>query len=314
MPNSFDRTSAMLMGALVADAATLGLHWIYDVDRIASIVGARGEAAFTPVDAANYDGGVGYFAHGARANGDLTQYGACLRLTMQSILKTQGVFDADHYSSAFAAHFGAGGAFQGYIDRPTRGALNNIAAEQSPSGIDDDQLPALSTLPAILAARGGADARIAAMQVTNVNPVADLCSALFADLLKRLLAGEDLQTALTVVADAAPDGDIRDTIQAALASNDTDSVAYGAITQRACHLPMAAPLIFHILKHASSFADAVDRNIRAGGDNAGRSIMIGAAMGARYGIATPKGLPLDWVLKTSHADALWAESCAFKET
>ena len=42
--------AASLLGALVADAASLGAHWIYDVGRIADIVARRGNAAFVPID------------------------------------------------------------------------------------------------------------------------------------------------------------------------------------------------------------------------------------------------------------------------
>lgn len=65
-------TSEMLLGALVADAASLGLHWLYDPDRIAEIATAHGTAAFAPVDAAFFEGATGYFAHAGRHAGMLT--------------------------------------------------------------------------------------------------------------------------------------------------------------------------------------------------------------------------------------------------
>ena len=63
-----------VLGALVADAASLGLHWLYDVDRIASVVG-DGNAAFMPIDPKYFEGVAGYFAHGQRADGTSSQYG-----------------------------------------------------------------------------------------------------------------------------------------------------------------------------------------------------------------------------------------------
>jgi predicted butyrate kinase (DUF1464 family) len=81
-----------------------------------------------PVDAANYEGVRGYFAHGGRSVGMLTQYGETLRLAIQSVNAAGGDFDVAAYQAAFVAHFGAGGSYQGYIDRVTRGALNNIAS------------------------------------------------------------------------------------------------------------------------------------------------------------------------------------------
>ena len=74
------QNAELLIGALVADAASLGLHWIYNVDRIAEITARQnGQCAFTPVDAKNFDG-VKTFAHNARHNGMFTQIGEVLRL------------------------------------------------------------------------------------------------------------------------------------------------------------------------------------------------------------------------------------------
>lgn len=308
--------ASMLLGALVADAATLGLHWLYDPERIAEIAARQGgHSAFTPVDAKNFEGVRGYFAHGARHNGMLTQYGEVLRLAIRSV-HAQGGFDVPTYQTAFTAHFGPGGSYQGYIDRPTRGALSNILAEVSPSGIDDDQHPAIATLPAIFARyRDTADlAKMikAAMEVTNVNAVAAAYSAVFTDLLTRIIAGEDLHHALeTAAADA--DDLIREELSEGLTTTELSSVDYGEHTGRACHLPMSGRLMFHILKHSADFTEAVERNILTGGDSAGRAILIGAVMGAAHGIATDRGIPLSWILTLTDGDAIWAECQALDQ-
>lgn len=302
-------TSALLLGALVADAASLGLHWLYDPERIAQIVAKRdGSAAFAPVDPAFFDGAKGYFAHGARQAGMLTQYGEALYLAMRCMIDNGGTFDASAQRNAFAAHFGAGGAYTGYIDRPTRGALERIAGEVLPSGIDDDQNPALARLPAIVATSHGSPELLKtakeAMQITNVNEVAEAYNAVFAELLRRVVTGTPVKDALDAAADTAS-GDVRDALKDALTTSETDSTVYAGEVGRACHLPTSGPVMFHVLRHSTSYTDAVERNILAAGDSAGRSLMIGAAMGAAHGIATPKGIPLDWVLELSEGAAIW---------
>lgn len=303
------QTSAMLLGALVADAASLGLHWLYDPDRIAKIAAERGgTAVFAPVDAAFFNDVKGYFAHGTRHAGMLTQYGETLYLAMRCMIDRGRAFDAAAQRTAFAAHFGPGGAFKGYIDRPTRGALERIAADQAPTGIDDDQNPALSRLPAIVAAYHDApdlaDHALAAMQITNVNDIATGYTAVFSNLLCRVLNGTPVSDALVAAADGAT-GDIQTALRDALTTSEGDTTDYAGQVGRACHLPTSGPVMFHILRHATSYADAVERNILAGGDSAGRSLMIGAAMGAEHGIATPKGIPLDWVLALTDGAAIW---------
>ena len=180
-----DRKAAALFGALVADAAALGLHWIYDPARIASVADEHGSAAFVPIDPANFAGVPAYFAHGARCDGMQSQYGEVLRLMIHSLLDHDGL-DVAAYQAAFVAHFGAGGSYQGYIDRPTRGMLENVAADVTPTGIDDDQLPAVATLPAVAVCYDGAEQaeKLAqARAVTHVNGVADAYAAVCAQVL-----------------------------------------------------------------------------------------------------------------------------------
>lgn len=297
--------AACLMGAHVADAASLGLHWIYDPARVAAVAQAHGRAAFAPLDPANFQGVPAYFAHGARQTGMLTQYGEVLALAIRSLNDSDGRFDVPAYQAAYAAHFGPGGAYVGYIDKPTRGTLANLAAGQTdPSGIDDDQLPAVATLPALVVA--DPDALTRAIRVTNLGATATEYGLAFAVLLTRVLQGAPVAEAL------------RDTAKqtsTALSQSLTDALAntqsptdYAETTGRACHLPMALPLAFHILAHTNSFAAAVEANIRAGGDSAGRSIIIGAVMGAAHGIGGANGIPTDYLLNMHDAAQLW-QSC-----
>lgn len=304
MPHS---KSAALMGALVADAASMGLHWIYDPSRISEIT-ADGSAAFVPPKATNFEGVPAYFAHAARRNGQFSQYGEVLYLAIRT-MHNSGAFDMPTYQNAFAAHFGAGGHYQGYIDRPTRGTLENLAANRtSPSGIDDDQHPAVATLPAIVARYHG-DAGLqtharAAISVTNVNAEAERYGLLFTHMLHAVLDGVPLHDALIRAAQDDP------RLNAALTAGETDSVAYGAVTERACHLSQGMPLSFHILQHASSYRDAVEHNIKAGGDSCGRAIIVGAMAGAAYGI---DAIPMEWTLSLDQSAAVWADVQALTE-
>ena len=109
--------------ALVADAATMGLHWIYDQARLAEVGGDTPE--FTPPTPAHFDGVPAYFAHANRRNGQPSQYGEQLRVMLMALSQTDGRFDLPTYVAAFRGHFGYGGAFVGYIDGATRGSLDN---------------------------------------------------------------------------------------------------------------------------------------------------------------------------------------------
>ncbi len=118
-----NRAKNLVIGALTADAAAMGLHWIYDQAHIAKI--APDAPEFYAPDAANYAGVPAFFAHPTRHVGDPSQYGEQLLVMMRALLANGGAYDADLYAAAFRAHFGYGGAYVGYIDHATRDTLDN---------------------------------------------------------------------------------------------------------------------------------------------------------------------------------------------
>lgn len=118
------RAKALVTGALTADAAAMGLHWIYDQDHIAKVAPEVPE--FRSPDAANYQGVPAFYAHPTRVAGDLSQYGEQLLVMLRALLATGGTYDAATYAATFQAHFGYGGGYVGYIDHATRDTLDNI--------------------------------------------------------------------------------------------------------------------------------------------------------------------------------------------
>jgi len=113
--------------AFLADAASLGLHWIYDIERLDKVVKAHNnQAVFLPVDKSHYQGEVGYFAHGHKRSGMLTQYGESLRLMIDSMNACDGEFNIESVQQHFKDTFGPGGSYQGYIDKPTAGTWCSV--------------------------------------------------------------------------------------------------------------------------------------------------------------------------------------------
>lgn len=299
---------AALLGALVGDAAALGLHWIYDTERTCEVAERHGSAAFVPIVQVNYDGVTSYYVHEKRGDGAMSMYGETLRGAIQSMIKTKGVFDVATYQQDYFALFGPDGTYDGYMDHATKGTIKNIeAGKLDPSGVDDDEHPAITRLPAIVVANQNAktlpEEVEASIQVTNVQKDSSEYGLVFALVLKDVLDGNDLIETLEKQAEQAPER-IKQSLLDALETDETDSVAYSDVTGSACHLPMSVPLSFHILKHTNSYEDAIEENIKAGGDNCGRSIMLGAILGAMYG---RDGIPEEWVQKTNDAEEMWGE-------
>lgn len=297
------RAEAALIGALTADAAAMGLHWLYDPERIASLAGPL---TFRTPDPADFEGAKGVFVHHGRQGGDGSQYGAQLRAAMQAPQS----FARDAAQTAFMDAFGPGGWWTGYIDKPTRGAVANLLAGRTdPSGIEDDQLPALSRLAPLLARPGGAAEAewIDAMQITNLGAAALDHGRVFAAALSAALDGADMAQALDAGQNAASAP-----LAAALAAARTaaaDPTDFAGEVGRHCHLPSAMPVIWRIAASAPDFRAGAEANIRAGGDSCGRAIPLGALFGAAHGIGG-RGVPPLWILRLSDGAPIAREIAA----
>lgn len=118
------RAKDLILGTLVADAAAMGLHWIYDQNHIRKL--APAEPEFREPLADNYAGIPGYFAHAGRQAGDPSHYGEQALIMLRSLTANNGRYDVNHYSRLFRTYFGYGGAYVGYIDNSTRETLDNF--------------------------------------------------------------------------------------------------------------------------------------------------------------------------------------------
>lgn len=303
-----EKIEAALLGAYVADAAALGFHWLYDAGRIAEL--ADGAPAFREPDARDFDGFKGVFVHPGKRAGDLSQYGAQLRVAVQSMLATDGEFDVTDFQDRFAATFGPGGLWAGYIDKATKGTLANIAADRrDPSGIDDDQVPAIARLPAVMAAKAVSAEEIdRVIAITSVNGTAAAWGPVASDLLKAAYDGMSPREAAMAVA-TKTGGDIGQALLGAVRSGEADTAVFAGTVGRACPLPQSMPVIFQICARARTYKDAIERNIFAGGDNCGRAPVLGAVFGAALGTGGT-GVPLEWAAKLTSAAELTAENAA----
>ncbi|WP_404362876.1 ADP-ribosylglycohydrolase family protein [Marinobacter sp.] len=115
-------------GGWVGDAASLGLHWLYDSDRIQQVAPERPE--FLVPDPDYFEGGFGFFAHPGKRSGDISHYGAATWVLQQSLCENGGRLEVRDYQRRFRAFFGPGGQWQGYIDNPTRITLDNLSRNE----------------------------------------------------------------------------------------------------------------------------------------------------------------------------------------
>lgn len=308
---------AAILGALVADAASLGLHWLYDPARIAEIE-KNTELVFRQPNAIDYAGTSGFFAHGGKQAGESTGYGETCLLMLKHLAK-HGEFNRTAYQVEFRTHFGPGGEYTGYVDSPTRQTLRILLPldpEDFPeiSGADDDQMPALATIPALVASHCGSHDTLmqrveAAVRITNHNDIAVSAACCAATALRGILNGNSMIEALTDAVAIAGDG-LKPLLAQALATDRLDSISAATCFGSACHIPEGLPLVFHIAKHAPDYSSAIKANIRAGGDSCGRAIILGALVTAHQAKQQnmASSIPLSWLARYRKL-AIAVEAC-----
>jgi len=285
MTSNTNKRENALTGALVADAATMGLHWMYDQDQIAK-VSETGSVLFRQPDANVYADRKAYFAHAAKRTGENSQYGESARVVAKVIAK-HGAYDTATHRHIFFDTFGPCGSYHGFADRPTKALVSKMILEGDDiadvSGADDDQMPALCAVPALFACDQGSSCVEKAVSVTATNDQSISGAMVLYDCLERINSGEELPSALAASAQIAVP-ELSDLLKEALAMPAYDPLGAANHFGMPCHMKQGLPVAWHLLMHANDYESVVRDNIRCGGDSCGRSMAIGSIAGAVFGV------------------------------
>jgi ADP-ribosylglycohydrolase len=289
------------VGALVADAASMGFHWLYDQSRIAEFANNAPEF-HTPCKEEYAD--KGYFAHANKKPGDLTQYGAQMLALLDSLTE-HGEYVESEYIESYRHWFDFGGKWQGYVDAPTKKTLINIHQLEAKGlpfiavGADDKQNPALSKLPPIVTRYYQEEELLdwveTSVRVTNNNDVAVEYAKGIAVMLRWALLGHEPKECLKVAHRLG--GRVAKDIDTVLIMRQSSSREVAQKVGMHCDLDVSFILICHLLFHATNYKQSIRENIYCGGDSSGRAIALGAILGASYQGGS-KAIPSDWIEKT----------------
>lgn len=273
----------VLAGALVADAAAMGLHWMYDQTQIQKLE-SGGDVLFRQPDATAYANQKGYFAHAAKRAGELSHYGESMRLVGQ--LAIDQPYNCAAHRQQFFASFGPCGSYIGYADKATKALIARIITDheniQNASGMNDEQMPALCVIPGLYGARADLDTTVAAANVisTHDDVVAGV-NAVFT-CLESLRNGASVSESLS--AGAAQAGTLSSLLNDALNLPNYQPLEAAEQFGLACPVRQSLPVTWHLLAHATNFESVIRDNIRCGGDSCGRTIVLGAIAGYVYGV------------------------------
>jgi len=364
------RKQNAIIGALVADAASLGLHWLYDAERISQVAGEAPE--FITPNRSHYENVAGFFSHPMKESGEVTQYGEQCVVSLRSLAENNGKWKPFHYLETFRQAFDCGGSFHGYIDASTSGTLANyhkakiklmedakaeapgiekyplmVATElfqtiglsasgeelirpilKSMSAIftdekimkqlesvvryyeknrtyilgypEDNQVPSYSKLPPLVACYAGDpslyDKVEEAIRITSDNDEAVMYSLFGAKALEQVILGESIPKALQVASESS-DKLVKEKINHSLNFEYKTLMELGKEYGTNCIVHQAFPVSAAILNKAPNYITGVRENILASGDNAGRSIFVGAMLGAAFCTDPAKTIPASWLAK-----------------
>ncbi|ACN16844.1 DraG2 [Desulforapulum autotrophicum HRM2] len=288
-----------ILAAFVADALSLGVHWVYNTSEIDAKYG-RLENMVKP-ELAPY--------HTSKDKGEFTHYGDQMMVLLESLVHGSGFdFDLNRFSQAWRNLFSA---YDGYMDQASKETLANFKAGSQPEtsgAISMDLGGAARIVPLILCYGDDIDAFVKAARaqtaMTHNSAQAIECAELFARVSAMVLNGAKPIKAFERALEKMPEAQkIQALVQTGLESRSQDTRKAIARMGQMCAIEGALPATIHLIaKYENNLKEALIENIMAGGDSSARGILTGFVLGCYKGIDT---LPKQWLADmTAHEKIL----------
>lgn len=280
----------IIKAALIANEASLGLHWIYDGQYLKDL-SKKQSLLFLSQDKEHYDAShPSFYVYPENKRGDVSVQGHILKWLYQA-LKNSPDFTQKQYSQLLFDKFRPGGDYKGYVEKYSNQHVFNVLAKKlrtqvETKPVDDHQL--VGFMPYLVCKELGLDNDRAfdlASVYTNDEIYLEFYK-MFDELIK-LSPKEGLKNAIELSLKLAPNA-YQEKLKKAIDIRDTD-LFIDEYAGRACPIDQALPLIIHILYHTSTFKQAVELNTLVGGASSDRGTLLGALAVQVYDI------PKEWL-------------------
>jgi ADP-ribosylglycohydrolase len=282
-----EKPNAMVLASFAADSLALGVHWIYNTHVIDKKFG-RVENFIKP-ERPTY--------HPTKDRGEFTHYGDQALTLLESVAECKG-FNLTDFSERWQRLFEN---YDGYVDRATKETLENLDSGKSPeqSGSGSDDLAGASRIASLVYVyRNDLQQLIASAKAqtafTHNNALVTVSAAFFADIAYQILTGA---TPLAAIEKTKKDEfyhqPFKEWIQMGLESAERDSRQAISDFGQMCEIPAAFPAVIHLIaKYENNLKAACVENVMAGGDSAGRGLLVGLILGAHLGMPA---IPAEWL-------------------
>lgn len=276
-----------VMASFVADALSLGVHWVYDTSEIDNAYG-RIETIIKP-ELVPY--------HKPKQKGSFTHYGDQMMVLLESVSTVSG-FDSDHFGKVWQKLFHS---YDGYMDHATNETLDNFKSgktSETSGSLSLDLGGAARMAPLALYFQEDVDALVEAAVVqtamTHNNRQVIECAELFARTSILALQGLSPTAALLKSLEAMPGAfELHQMVKSGMKSRTEDTRQTIGKFGQMCSVPAALPSTIHlIVKYEDNLSEALIENIMAGGDSSARGMLAGFIIGSYQGIDS---IPDSWL-------------------
>jgi ADP-ribosyl-[dinitrogen reductase] hydrolase len=298
------------LGALVADALAMPVHWYYDrralqrnYGHVEHFVAPKNphadsilwRSAYTPLnergeilhEQAKYWGQRGVHYHQfLRAGENTLNFQLAVELYEQ--VRSRNRYESAAWLDFYIEFMLAPGHHRDtYLEEYHREFFTNYALGKAPAscGIEDIHVGGLAPVPALVAALWPdmAAVRAAVQQhvaLTHRSPEVLAAADVFVRILSRVLDGEAVRPAIERQASEWVSGR-----EMELWSRNADEVVVGERLSPACYIKDAfCAALYLAWKYHDDFSAGIIANTNVGGDNCHRGAVVGAILGAAHGV------------------------------
>jgi ADP-ribosylglycohydrolase len=300
----------VLMGALVADAVAMPVHWYYDTAALRRDYGVVDQflaprsphadsilwrSRYEPInergdilrEQARFWGQRGVHYHQFLAAGENT-LNFKLAVELFGMVREAGKYDPGAWLERYIEFMLTPGRHRDtYVEEYHRAFFTNLARGKKPRacGIEDVHIGGLAQVPALIAALGAGNPELVGVVKTHVGLTHGKTGVVAAAVcLVRIHAGLAAGVPLrdAILENASEYVSARKTEKW---SGLEDEVVVGRMLSPACYIQDAFPAALWLAwKYAGDFSAGILANANVGGDNCHRGAVVGSLLGAANGV------------------------------
>lgn len=293
-----ERVGAMILGSFVADALSLGVHWVYNTKVIDKKFG-RVDSYLDPLTS---------FHRGKKA-GEQTHYGDQMRVLMESLKEDSG-FELENFARRWNRFFDT---YTGYFDRATKETRQHLVEGRSVKAcgsVSDDLAGASRVAPLFQWYDHDVEhlvhsARAQTAFTHNHGDVVDAAEFFVRTAVRVLDGAAPLKAVEAVKAHHFKESAIAALVDEGIDSREMDTRQVIADFGQMCSVEAALPGTVHLIaRYENDFEAALVENVMAGGDSAARGMLAAMILGAHHGLEAIPGRWLEGLTAKNHIDTL----------